>query len=103
MKDDYSPLFAKPLGDGPERQVLDYVSVRAFVVVEDGVYYIGRPGNDRQHPLQFFQFSTGTSRLLTKFDGTPHLGLTVSPDRKTLLFTNSATSGSDLMLIENFR
>ena len=98
-----SPLFAKLLDGGPERQILDYVSARAFVVVEDGVYYIGRPGDDRQYPLQFIQFSTGTSRLLTKIGGTPGLGLTVSPDRKTFLFATSVTSGSDLMLIENFR
>ena len=103
IKSSNSPLFAKPLGGGPERQILDYVSEQSFVVVEDGVYYIGRRGNDRQYPLQFFQFSTGTSRLLTKIDGTISNRLTVSPDRKTFLFPNSVTSGSDLMLIENFR
>jgi Tol biopolymer transport system component/tRNA A-37 threonylcarbamoyl transferase component Bud32 len=103
MKDNSAPLFAKPLGGGPERQVLDFVAYRAFFVVEDGLYYIGRAGNDRQYPLQFFQFSTGTSRLLTKIEGMLGLGLTVSPDRKTFLFVKSVTSGSDLMLIENSR
>ena len=98
-----SPLFAIPLGGGPERQILDYVSWQSFVVVEDGVYYIGRRGNDQQYPLQFFQFSAGTSRLLTKIDGTLNIRLTVSPDRKTFLLPKSVTSGSDLMLIENFR
>jgi hypothetical protein len=29
-------------------------------------------------------------------------GLAVSPDQKTILFTKSATSGADLMMIENF-
>jgi Tol biopolymer transport system component/predicted Ser/Thr protein kinase len=103
IKSGSSPLFAKPLGGGAERKVLDYVSVVAFVVMQDGIYYIGRRGDDRQYPLQFFQFSTGTSRLLTKIGGTLTNGLTVSPDRKTFLFPNSVTSGSDLMLIENFR
>ena len=98
-----SPLFAKPLGGGAERQVLDCVREAAFVVMPDGIYYIGRGGDDRQYALQFFQFSTGTSRLLTKIQGTPGIGLTVSPDRKTFLFATSVTSGSDLMLIENFR
>jgi Tol biopolymer transport system component len=103
VKGSDAPLFAKALGGGPERQVLDYVSAVAFAVMQDGVYYIGRRGDDRQYPLQFFQFSTGTSRLLTEIGGTLNIGLTVSPDRKTFLFTNSVTSGSDLMLIENFR
>jgi hypothetical protein len=32
-----------------------------------------------------------------------HMGMSVSPDRKTILFSTSATPGADLMLIENFR
>jgi hypothetical protein len=31
-----------------------------------------------------------------------HLGLAVSPDRKTFLFTKVSSPGSDLMLVENF-
>ena len=64
-----SPLFAKPLSGGPERQVLPWVSSRAFVPVEDGIYYIGRQGDDRKYPLEFYQFSSNTSRLLTKIEG----------------------------------
>lgn len=101
-KSDSGFLFAKPLAGGPERPVLDFVANRAFVVVEDGIYYLGQPDN-RQDPLQFYQFSTGTSRLLTRIEGTLRAGLTVSPDRKTFLFTKQVASGSDLMLIENFR
>ncbi len=96
-------LFAKPLDGGPERQVLDYVSHIAYVVVQDGVYYIGRSGDARKWPLRFFDFSTGASRLLTNIDGTLNSGLTISPDRKMFLFTNGVTPGSDLMLIEDFR
>ena len=98
-----SPLFAKSLDGGPERQVLDYVAANAFEVFDDGVYYLGRPGADRKYPLQFYEFATGASRLLVSFEGPLQQFLSVSPDRKTFLFTKSATRGVDLMLIENFR
>lgn len=60
-------------------------------------------GDDRKFTLQFFQFSSNTSRLLTKIEGVPFLGLSVSPDRKTILFSKSVSIGANLMLIENFQ
>jgi serine/threonine protein kinase len=98
-----SPLFAQPLSGGPERQVLPAVSQRAFVPVEDGIYYIDRREEDRKYSLQFFQFSSNTSRLLTNIEGFVYLGLSVSPDRQTILFSKSATNGANLMMIENFQ
>jgi Tol biopolymer transport system component len=103
MKGMYSPLFAKPIAGGPERKVVNFVAARAFEVLEDGIYYIGRPQADRQYPIQFHQFSTSTSSLLTQVQGPLQQGLSVSPDRKTILFSKSASTGADLMLIENFR
>ena len=102
-KEQSSPLFEKPLSGGPERQVLPWVSSRAFVPVEDGIYYIGRREDDRKYPLQFFQFSSNTSRLLTKIEGFLDFGLSLSPDRQTILFSKSATDGANLMMIENFQ
>jgi Tol biopolymer transport system component len=98
-----SPLFARSLSGGAERLLLDYVTGRSFAVFEDGIYYIGRTGADKQYPIQFYQFSTGTSRLLTKVEGPVFQGMGVSPDRKTILFTKIVGSGRDLMMIENFR
>jgi Tol biopolymer transport system component len=103
MKSDRGPLFIRSLDGGPEREVLDYVSERAFAVFADGIYYIGRPAPDRQYPIQFYAFSTGASRLLLQVEGPVQQGLSLSPDRKTILFSKSATAGTDLMMIENFR
>jgi Tol biopolymer transport system component len=97
------PLFAKAVSGGPERQVLPYVNLFSFVPVEDGIFYIGKRGDDARFPLEFFQFSNNRGRLLTSIDGQVELGLAVSPDRKTILFSNSSTTGADLMMIENFQ
>jgi len=103
-------LMARPASGGPERHVLDDIVSWAYGPVEDGIYYLGGyrsflgvPGGKQQAKLKFFRFSTGTSQTLTTIDGAAGLGLSVSPDRSTILFTKSATSGADLMMIENFR
>ena len=98
-----SPLFARSLDGGSERQVLDHVAWSAFAVFEDGIYYLGRPGADGKFPLQFHEFSTGSSRLITTIEGPLQQFLSVSPDRRTFLFTRHSGAGSDLMLLENFR
>jgi Tol biopolymer transport system component len=98
-----SPLFAQPAAGGPERQVLPWVEKRAFLPVEDGIYYIGGKGDDGKYPLAFYSFSNNASRVLTKIEGVLLFGLAVSPDRQTILFSKSVNDGSNLMMIENFR
>jgi Tol biopolymer transport system component/predicted Ser/Thr protein kinase len=98
-------LFTRPVGGGPEQKLIDFARL-GFAVVENGIYYCGPRGEDHKVSLFFYDLSSGSSRLLTRFPhagGWPMRGLTVSPDRKTLLFTASLRSGSDLMMIENFR
>jgi Tol biopolymer transport system component len=96
------PVFARLLAGGEERQVLPFVTARAFVPVAEGIYYIGSQSGE-YYPLEFFEFSSNRSRLLTKIDGHVGMGLSVSPDRKTILFTKSVSNDSHLMMIENFQ
>ena len=97
------PLFAKAISGGPERQLLDWITIRSFFPVEDGIYYVGRPNEKGQYPLEFFRFSSQKSEVLANIDGTVSNGLSVSPDRATVLFTKIAASGANLVIIENFR
>jgi hypothetical protein len=69
--------------------------------VADGIYYIGPRTEEKYYPLEFFRFSDQSSRLLAKIDGMAYQGLSVSPDQKSILLSKSATSGADLMMIEN--
>jgi Tol biopolymer transport system component len=98
-----SPIFEMRLAGKQERQVVDHVSFRAFAVVEDGIYYIGRREDDRRYPLRFHPFSASRDREITRLENVSNYSLTVSPDRKGFLFTKSVTTGTDLMLVENFR
>ena len=94
-------LYAKPLGGGQEQKLIDVVT-GGFAVFQDGIFYCGSPGKDGTSPLLFYGFSSRSSREITRITGLGS-GLTVSPDRKTVLYSASLSSGQDLMLIENFR
>jgi Tol biopolymer transport system component len=96
------PLFARLLSGGAERQVLPSIYLKSFFPVAEGIYYIG-PRSGEYYPLEFFQFSSNSSRLLAKIGGYVDEGLSVSPDRKTILFTKSVSNGAHLMTIENFQ
>jgi serine/threonine protein kinase/Tol biopolymer transport system component len=96
------PLFALPLAGGPERKVLECVTAKGFTVGPAGVYHLGCPENLRAVPLYLLDPATGRDRLLGKLEK-PMLGLTVSPNGKTILYTKLENQRSDLLMIENFR
>ncbi|MBI4892502.1 MAG: PD40 domain-containing protein [Acidobacteria bacterium] len=96
-------LYAKTLPEGEERRVIrEQVALRGFAVFDDGIYYLlqrsGEPTQIRFHP-----FTGGQARTIAEVEGNLHIGFTVSPDRKTFLFSKWTNQGADLMLIENFR
>jgi Tol biopolymer transport system component len=95
------PLYARPLGGSEESQILDRVAGRGFDVFEDGIYYLAATG-PRTAEVRFHEFATSRSRSVSVIDAQPGLGLSVSPNRQTILFAEFVW-GVDLMLIENFR
>ena len=96
-----SALWRLPPSGGESVKVLDGVVMRAFIVLDRGIYYIDRP--ERASRLQFFDFATKRSTTVAGDLGDARLGLTASPDGRTILFTRRDSSVDDLMLVENFR
>ena len=106
-KGDYSfgvstGLWKMPVKGGEENQVLSSVAMRAFFPVEDGIYFIPDPGIDGKSSLQFLSFATGKVKMVAPILR-PREGLSVSPDSRSILYTQLDEVGSDLMLVENFR
>jgi hypothetical protein len=52
---------------------------------------------------QFMSFATGKVKTVAPMSGPTAEGLSVSPDGRSLLFSQLDETGSDLMLVENFR
>jgi Tol biopolymer transport system component len=96
-------LFAIPVTSGAERLVDDSVLPRCFAVTANQIYYVSKPRSDNRHVLRILDLSTSRARVLRVLDGPIVQGLTVSTDRKTILYTRQKDLQCDLMLIENFR
>jgi serine/threonine protein kinase len=99
-----SPLMMLALPGGEPRELIACVRNSAFGVGPRGVYYVPcDPGADR--PLRVLDLTTGRDERLGTLDGMKDrpLGLSVSPDGKTVAYPKQVLSRADLMLIENFR
>ncbi len=95
-------LWRVPASGGEEQQMLDSITWLNFVVVPDGIYFA--PGRSVGTPsIQFFSFRSRTSSLVAPIAGTPSLGLSVSPDGRQILYSQTDQQDADLMLLENFR
>jgi Tol biopolymer transport system component/DNA-binding winged helix-turn-helix (wHTH) protein len=97
-------LFARPTAGGEERRLLDGVRFKSFFVVDEGVYYLaarsdGRPGGE----VRFHDFASDRTRVAASVGEAPYFGLSVSPDRRSILFTARRQPDDDVMLIEGFR
>jgi Tol biopolymer transport system component/predicted Ser/Thr protein kinase len=99
-------VFAKPVAGGPETRVIPSVLGWDFFPVDGGIYYIRQPDRANRYALEvrYFDLKTKEDRLLNAFESQEGNGLSVSPDRKTVLYSGvRMTAGDDLMLIEPFR
>jgi hypothetical protein len=92
-----------PVNGGQESQVLPSMVLRVFFLVKDGIYFIPEAGTDRKFSLQFLSFATAKVKTVAPISRRPMEGLSVSPDGRSLLFSQLDEAGSDLMLVENFR
>jgi Tol biopolymer transport system component len=96
-------IWRTPAEGGPETQVVKEVFRNNYVVTTEGIYYTPPPAADRTSAIQYLDFASGSERTIAKLEKRPDLGLTLSPDRRYLLFTLIDFEGSDLLLAEGFR
>ena len=100
-----------PIGGGEEVLVLDVPGAGRWghmVLTGSGLYYIAPDGKEvpARFAIFFHDFATRqTTRVaqLAKPPSPTSRSLALSPDGRIFLFTQLDASGSDLMLLENFR
>jgi dipeptidyl aminopeptidase/acylaminoacyl peptidase len=95
-------LWMLPLRGGEEKKVLESVVRRNFAVVDDGIYYMPDPAADGSTTVRFRSFRTAQDKEIARLRDV-YQGLAVSPDRKTILFAAYARSGTNVMVVDNFR
>jgi Tol biopolymer transport system component len=96
-------LWKIPGDGGEETQVLESVYEQAFAIVKEGIYFVPRPDSAGRYSIQFFNFATKRIRSITTIERPVYSTLCVSPDGRSLLYSQIDQQGSDLMLVENFR
>ena len=101
--DEFSGLWVTPTSGGAERLLLESVWNRSFAVMEDGIYYVPAPMKDGSTSVRFHDFASGQNREIASVKQGFSRRLTVSPDRKTFLFSATPRTGANVMVVENFR
>jgi Tol biopolymer transport system component len=92
-----------PSTGGKSTQLVSDVSERNFVPRDGGIWYFTPNTNDGSR-LEYYDLTTKLSRTVFRTSRPVFVGMTLSPNRRRLLFTQTDRSPSrDLMLVENFR
>ena len=94
-------LWRVPASGGAEQQVLESVQWLSFVVAPDGIYFMSCPSAG-SCSIRFLNFRSGVTSVLTSIKGPVDNGLSLSPDRRQILYCELDQVSRDLMLVENF-
>jgi len=93
-------LWRMPVDNGTEVRVVDSLHQPAGVsIVDDGVYFsIQGETSSNQFIVRFLNAHTGNTRDVATLSGPLGWGLSMAPDRRSLLFVKVQAGGFDLML-----
>jgi dipeptidyl aminopeptidase/acylaminoacyl peptidase len=96
-------LWSLPLAGGTESKVLPSLyGFDNFAVAKRGIYFV-RPAPESQAIISFKDFSSGAIEDLAVLEVPIGRGLAVSPDERSILYTQLDRADSDLFLVDNFR
>ncbi len=87
---------------GDEVKVIEGVSRDCFAVMDRGIYFIPTRDSERRS-IEFYDFESGQTKLITYLPGMTRWGLSVTPDGQSILYSQERDEGADLMLVNNFR
>ena len=94
-----SPLYRVPVDGGEETQVLPRVNEFGFCITPKGLLFSTGEGSGG---IEFLDLASGKIAPFFQPAQQMTVGLNLSPDQRHLLFPQRESSGSDLMLVENF-
>jgi len=95
-------LWVVPLAGGAESQILPSLAgFDTFAITREGIFFL-RP-LERKSVLSFMSFASGLIDDVAHTTAPTDLGLTVSPDGQSILYTQRDQSGSDLVLVDNLK
>jgi Tol biopolymer transport system component len=107
-KSDGPGIWKVPVEGGEETRVLDRGGPDVWALTGQGICFFDFTTGSTGPALRYYDFATGKATRLREFSKDTPVGgngsaLTVSPDGRWILYTQQDQSGSNLMLVENFR
>jgi Tol biopolymer transport system component/DNA-binding winged helix-turn-helix (wHTH) protein len=100
-------LWRIPMNGGEESEIISSLEAGYWgywAVVENGIYYLDMTA--AKPAIAFFDITAHRTTRVFDLEKPPAReapGLAVSPDKKTILYTQLDTLNSDIILVENFR
>ncbi|MFB3922377.1 MAG: hypothetical protein ACE145_11685 [Terriglobia bacterium] len=74
-----------------------------WAVARQGIYLLGAADAQGRSDLGLYKFATGETSKLVVVARRVDQRIAISPDERTILHGQFDQTGSDLMLVENFR
>ena len=101
---DACSVWRMPAGGGEETMVVDSTTAETpYAVAKQGIYFFRNTDKKGQVEVCFLPLPTGKTRKMLTIDRASVAEMAASPDGRTILYTQADQTGSDLMLVENFR
>ena len=92
-------LWQMATSGGPPVPLADDVHhVIGIDAVPDGVYYVAAPGSDGEDPIRFVEAASRQKKQIASVAGPIGWGLSVAPDRRSLLFVRNVPGTFDLKI-----
>ena len=105
---DRAGIWKVPVQGGEEAEILPNLKAGYWgywTVADKGIYFIDLKPQSGAY-VELFSFATGRARHLVELEKDPPFGdsgFSVSRDGRSILYTQVDESGSDIILVENFR
>ena len=97
-------LWRMPLPDGEEEPVspegVNGIGT-AYAPGRKGIYFIRYATSGRKHSLVFLRFADGQTTTLAEISRPLGMGFALSPDERTILYSQIDQVSSELMLVEH--
>ena len=92
------------ISGGVESQVLESIyPMTNFFVAKSGVYFTPHPNADGSTAVQLYRFASGKVETIAALPKPLWFGLSVSPDERSILYSQVDHEESNLMLVERLR
>jgi Tol biopolymer transport system component len=99
MKVGSPAILRLSMENGEEEKLIDR-NGWPFDVSDEGIVFVDSPGGEKP-AIRYYEFSTGKVSTVAVLENAPQIS--VSPDGEWIVYDQQDVTGSDLVLVENFR